>query len=491
MIGDGTSPYEHDALPSGLDDRIGHGDGGNEGPGVRHQRLAVNATGIGQLDDPAQIHDGHAVRRVPNGAQVVRDEQIREVPLALQPLHQIEDLRLNRHVERRNRLVSDNEIRIGGEGARNADPLLLPTVQTSGGGRERDNVIGGPRLERNGDPGGRTHWGRSRMGNAVLLVFLIVQALDGAAGQSTPSRPAPSLPNAVASDGPLAPVPPAVINRDATGRVAVRAVSLASPLKIDGRLDEAVYGQVASMSGFIQNDPKEGAPAEEKTEVWVFFDRDNVYVVCRCWETHPERLVANELRRDNSNIVQNDNFAWSFDTFLDRRNNFLFEVSAAGGRIDAQVTNERQLSFDYNPIWQTKAGRFEGGYVIEAAIPFKSLRYKSGATQTWGFQVRRHSSWRNENSYLSPVPASVGPQGVFRSSMSATLFGLEAPSGSKNLELKPYATAHMTTDKTVSQPIINDPDGDVGIDAKYGVTQSLTAGFTYNTDFAQVEADEQ
>jgi hypothetical protein len=287
------------------------------------------------------------------------------------------------------------------------------------------------------------------------------------------------------------PIPPATINRDSSGQATVRAVRLTTPLRIDGRLDEAVYAEVPPASDFIQNDPNEGAPASEKTDVWVFFDEDNFYVVGRCWVSRPELLVANEMRRDNVAIVQNDQFAWSIDTFRDRRNALLFEVSASGGRIDAQVTNERQIAMDWNPIWDVKTGRFPGGFVVEAAIPFKSLRYAPGTAQIWGFQVRRHDMAKNEYSYLTPIPASVGSQGHFRAALAATLVGVEAPRGARNLDIKPYVTAGLTTDKTARPAVENDLDRDVGVDVKYGVTQSLTADFTVNTDFAQVEADEQ
>ena len=295
----------------------------------------------------------------------------------------------------------------------------------------------------------------------------------------------------VGYDGPPPPVPPEVIARDAAGRVTVRAVRIKTPLSIDGRLDEAVYGEVPAISGLIQNEPMEGAPASEKTEVWFFYDRDTFYVVGKCWETHPERMVANEMRRDNMNIVQNDQFAFTLDTFYDRRNAFLFEIGAAGGRIDGQITNERQFTADWNPVWETVVGRFEGGWTVEAAVPFKSLRYQPGAAQVWGIQVRRMSKWRNEYAFLTEVPASAGTAGHFRVSLFATLVGLEAPAGGVNLEIKPYAITDLTTDHTVSPRISNDVGGDAGLDVKYGITQGLTADVTVNTDFAQVEADEE
>lgn len=290
--------------------------------------------------------------------------------------------------------------------------------------------------------------------------------------------------------GPPAPLPPAVINRDAQGRATVRATRLTAPLKVDGHLDERAYEEVPSMTDFIQNDPSPGAPATQKTEVWVFFDDRAIYVVGKCWEDHLDKMIATEMRRDGA-ITQNDSFAWSFDTFYDHRNGVLFEVSPLGGRTDGQVTNERTVNTNWNPVWKLAVGRFEGGWTVEAELPFKSLRFRPGLTQTWGIQVRRKNLWKNEISYLTPIPQEILGQGHFRSSLDATLVGLEIASASKNIELKPYGTANVTTDKTARPAITNDPGADFGVDAKYGVTQSLVADFTYNTDFSQVEADEQ
>ena len=129
---------------------------------------------------------------------------------------------------------------------------------------------------------------------------------------------------------------------------------------------------------------------------------------------------------------------------------------------------------------------------MEAAIPFKSLRYQPGAAQVWGFNARRNNKWKNEISFLARIPAAFGlGRGSFAASLFPTLTGIDAPPGSKNLELKPYAVGDLTTDRSGPAAIVNDPDGHVGLDVKYGVTQSLTADFTYNPDFAQVEADEQ
>ncbi|MGB7217586.1 MAG: DUF5916 domain-containing protein [Vicinamibacterales bacterium] len=277
----------------------------------------------------------------------------------------------------------------------------------------------------------------------------------------------------------------------AQAQSSVRAVRLTAPLKVDGKLDEPVYAGVTAISDFLQQEPREGSPATERTDVWLFFDRDNFYVVARCWESEPERAIANELRRDNLGVLQNDNFAFLLDTFHDRRNGVLFQTTPLGTRVEGQTTNEREYNGDWNPIWDLAVGTFEGGWTVEAAVPFKSLRYRPGAEQTWGILLRRISKWKNEISYNVPVPASRGLNAITGASLAADLVGIEAPGGSRNFELKPFATSNLTTDRNASPAVSNNLGGAVGLDARYGVTQNVTANLTLNTDFAQVEADEQ
>jgi hypothetical protein len=291
-------------------------------------------------------------------------------------------------------------------------------------------------------------------------------------------------------DGPPAPQAPAVVSRDDDGRATLRAVRLPGPLQVDGRLEERVYLDVASVSGFIQQEPNEGEPETEKTEVWVFFDGANVYFSARLWDSEPERMIANEMRRDNRGIFNNENFAVILDTFYDRRNGFLFQTNPLGALWDGQVTDEQNTNSDWNTVWHVKSARFPEGWTVEMAIPFKSLRYREGETQIWGLNFRRIVKWKNEWTYLTPIAAAFSRDGIQRLSSAAALVGVETPERSMNLELKPYATGEMLTDKTVEPPLENDPDSDFGFDAKYGATKSLTFDFTFHTDFAQVEDDE-
>jgi hypothetical protein len=291
-------------------------------------------------------------------------------------------------------------------------------------------------------------------------------------------------------DGPPPPDLPATVTRDETGRTTVRAVGLAEPLRVDGNLDESLYTSATPISDFIQAEPAAGQPATERTEVWVSYDRDNVYVSLRAFESQPDRMIVNEMRRDGGSISQNESFGFSLDTFYDRRNSVNFNFNAIGGRSDGQNTNEGNWNGDYNPIWDLAVRRSPEGWTAEAAIPFKSLRYRPGDGQIWGIQLKRINRWKNEISYLTRVPDGTANSGLSRVSSSATLVGLEAPAASRMFDIKPYAIADVTTDTSRTA----DPSAfgrDVGVDVKYGVTRGLTADFTYNTDFAQVEADEQ
>src|SRR6266550_3213990 len=167
------------------------------------------------------------------------------------------------------------------------------------------------------------------------------------------------------------------ISRDPSGRTTVRAVRIQAPLKIDGSLDEPLYTSVPPISDFIQQEPHEGEPATEKTEMWLAFDNDNVYVSFRCWESEPDRLVANEMRRDGPNMWQgNDIVAVSFDTFHDGRNSFNFVMNALGARDDGQVTNERQWNGDWNTVWDVRAGASKAAG--PPRWPFRSSRFAMG-----------------------------------------------------------------------------------------------------------------
>ena len=292
-----------------------------------------------------------------------------------------------------------------------------------------------------------------------------------------------------------------VVGRDAEGRLSVQATRYDGAVNIDGNLDEAVYRELAPISDFVQQIPIEGAPASEKTEAWVFFDDDNLYVAARNYESVPESdWVANEMRRDTSQLRTNDSFSVMLDTYLDRRNGAAFLVTPIGGFSDFAISNEgdrgRGVNFDWNIVWDSRVGRFDGGWTVEMQIPFRSLRYEPGSEQTWGIQFRRIIRRLSEASYLTelPISAALGNSlvaGMWRISEAATLENLEVPPRNLNLEIKPYGLGNITTNRVTTPRISNEAEGELGVDVKVGITNNLTADLTYNTDFAQVEVDER
>ena len=316
------------------------------------------------------------------------------------------------------------------------------------------------------------------LGSACVLLGLAVRPVDAQVPAPTPLA-APALEVS------------GVVSRTDSSGVVVTATRITKPITVDGRLDDDVYQSVPAISGFIQQEPREGEPATEPTDVWLMFDDKNLYVSARCWDSQPEREVANELRRDLVSIFNNENFTVTLDTFHDLRNGFFFQTNPLGAVRDQAIVDE-QTNANWNTIWDVRTHRFDKGYSIEMAIPFKSLRYRAAGSQVWGINFRRVVRWKNEFSYLTPMLAAFGTgNAVARMGSAATLVGIETPRRSMNLEFKPFATTSLTTDRTGAAPFNNDPSASAGFDFKYGVTRGLVADATVNTDFAQVEEDQQ
>ena len=341
-----------------------------------------------------------------------------------------------------------------------------------------------------------------RLRSVLVAVGMMAVGSTGAwaqNGTATPPTPILAAPPADAPstgrviDGPPAPVAPATITRDERGQATVRAIRLSAPLDVDGSLDEAVYTENPPFGDLIQTVPATGQPASERTDVWLMFDDKNIYVGARVHDSAPpEDWIANEYRRDSAPLRQNDHVGVGFDTFYDRRSGFMFYASPLGAFSDYSIIDEGQPNSDWNPVWNVRTGRFAGGWTMEMIIPFKSLRFDGGANQTWGFQVRRSIRRRNEWDYLTALPASMGgPLGLNRVSLYGSLTGIDSPPAGRTFEIKRYALGRNSTDQVRVPPVSNDSDGEVGLDVKYGITANLVADFTYNTDFAQVEVDEQ
>jgi hypothetical protein len=201
-------------------------------------------------------------------------------------------------------------------------------------------------------------------------------------------------------------------------------------------------------------------------------------------DREPDRIVVNELRKDFT-TSDSDLVGIVLDTFHDERNGFLFSTNPMGAKYDAQMTNEgRQLNASWDGIWYVHTTIGDTGWFAEIKIPFKTLKFDGAGAQTWGLNFVRRIRRKNEDSYWAPLPRFYL---LHRVSLAGTLEGLSAGRPGANLRVKPYGLGSGSAAGGTSAA----GDWDAGVDVKYGVTSGLTWDFTVNTDFSQVEADEQ
>jgi hypothetical protein len=283
----------------------------------------------------------------------------------------------------------------------------------------------------------------------------------------------------------------------------------AEPPVIDGRVNEAIWSGVQPYSTFTQQDPNEGAPATEKTEVRVIVGKGNVYVAIIAFDRDPSKIIVSQARRDAS-LNDTDSVIMVFDTFNDRQNAFVFGTNPLGIEYDGQVAREGQTSgvsigaggggnssgtarggiSAFNPNWDgdwtVRSQITERGWEAEMAIPLKTLRYQTGEDQTWGFNLLRNIRHKNEQVYLAPIPRGFD---IYRVSLAAKMTGLNLPAR-RDIKLIPYALGSVNKDYTASGDNVKE-NGDFGVDLKWGIRPNLTLDATVNTDFAQVEADEE
>ena len=215
------------------------------------------------------------------------------------------------------------------------------------------------------------------------------------------------------------------------------------------------------------------------------FDGDALYIGVLCQDATPDAQIINDIRKDFPAGDQ-DTFEVILDTFSDRRNGFVFVINAVGAKSDAQIANEgRDVNASWDAVWTVATRRGADGWSAEMRIPFKTLRFERGEGHVWGINFSRRIRRKNEVDYWSPVPRVYN---LYRASLAGTLTGLPDASQGRNLRLKPWIASNAT--RAVGGTAF-DNDGQIGLDAKYGVTPSMTLDVTLKPDFAQAEADEQ
>lgn len=268
-------------------------------------------------------------------------------------------------------------------------------------------------------------------------------------------------------------------------RPSLTAAQVIQPIQLDGLLDDAVWRTASPATGFVQAEPREGQPASERTEVWVAYDDENLYVAAYLHDSQPDALVVNDIRKDFEQESQ-DVFAVILDTFADRRNGYVFMTNPAGARGDMQVANEgREVNENWDAIWSVETRRVADGWTVEMEIPFRALRFDLETVDQWGVNFSRRIRRNNEIAYWAPVPRAYD---LMRLSLAGDLLALPSAAAGRDLRVKPFVLAG-----TVRETGDEGFDGrqEFGVDVKYGLTRSLTLDITANPDFAQVEQDEQ
>ncbi|MDC6354049.1 MULTISPECIES: DUF5916 domain-containing protein [Robiginitalea] len=284
-------------------------------------------------------------------------------------------------------------------------------------------------------------------------------------------------------------------------RPAYEAVALDEEPVVDGDvLGDPVWQAIPATEGLRQIRPNYGQPVSERTAVRVAYSRSTFYLSVVCYDSEPDKIVVSDSRRD-ADLNDEDSFLFIIDTYNDRQNGFLFGTNPQGMEYDAQINNEGKGNFNANrqqggviggtnlnwdAAWTVRTQVGDFGWSAEFAIPFRSLRFASGSAKSWGMNFQRNIAKNTETAYWTTLPLGFD---LKRLSLAGQLSGLDLVNPG-NLKLIPYVLGRATRDRSMD-PIETDTDFEAGADIKYSITPGLTLDLTYNTDFAQVEVDDQ
>ncbi len=259
---------------------------------------------------------------------------------------------------------------------------------------------------------------------------------------------------------------------------------ISGSIQIDGELAEQEWFDAFPITDFIQKDPDQGSPSSYKTEVRIISSDEGLYISAVCYQPRSQIVVKN-LERDFE-YFQNDLFGISIDGILDQRNSLVFQITPMGNMRDMQVIDGGDFNVDWNANWEAKTSIKEDRWITEMLIPWNVLRYPSGADEL-GIILTRNIRSRNEFTSAPAVPRAMT---VYRMEYAGRLTELETPPPSTNIQINPYV---LTDYRTMENGGVSETELDpkLGGEIKWGVTTNSVLDLTFNTDFAQAEADEQ
>ena len=259
-----------------------------------------------------------------------------------------------------------------------------------------------------------------------------------------------------------------------------RATRTSGVIRIDGIIDEAAWEEAEVGGDFYQDEPNRGDPVKEPTVFRILYDDDNVYVGVILYQDGT--TIVSEMKRDFS-WPDGDGIGLLFDTFNNDRDGFVFQTNPGSAKRDHQIAAGIKNT-DWNGVYDVATSVGESGWVAEFAIPFRTLRFDdTRPVQRWGFNMLRVIRYSNERHLWVPGPRPFGFWDVF---LGGTIEGIEGVKQGTNLYVKPFAVSNYRPDRPDART-----DSDAGLDVKYGLSADLTLDLTVNTDFSQVEVDEQ
>jgi Domain of unknown function (DUF5916)/Carbohydrate family 9 binding domain-like len=310
-----------------------------------------------------------------------------------------------------------------------------------------------------------------------------------ATGQQQQRPLAASISTARAAPPPVSEIPEGSASMSPDDRRTMEAVRMEAGEKIalDGMLDEAVWMRAVPATNFIQRDPDSGQRATESTEVRIVYNADTLYMGVTCFDSAPDKVIANQMARDGS-MGGDDQFQWVFDTFLDGRTGYFFEMNPRGAMGDAlQGADFSSRNRQWDGIWNARAHVSEIGWTLEIEMPFRTLNFDPKSDR-WGINFQRNVRHKNnEESVWMGWPRN---QGLNRMSNTALLTGIHDVSQGRGLDIKPYVLGTSESFPGRGDSRVTN-DATAGLDVFYSVTPSLRANLTVNTDFAQAEVDQR
>jgi len=269
-------------------------------------------------------------------------------------------------------------------------------------------------------------------------------------------------------------------------------LALAVPARMSAQQGAQAHLRVGvdSITDFRQREPSAGAPASERTVVKILRDAEALYIAVRCYDSDARGIRASQLRRD-ADLSSDDNVQLLIDSFNDRRSAFVFGTNPNGAMWDAQFSGVDNLNENWNGVWDVAVSRDAAGWTAEFRIPLLALRFHTGTNTEFGFNVRRFIRRKNEEDLWRSYGRA---QGLYRLNNEGTITDLGDLHRPHVVELYPYALGRAVEtehDSAGGETTGGYLGGKGGVDAKVGLTPTLTADLTLNTDFAQVEVDQQ